>query len=118
MTVTVASFRAAYPEFDAAAASDVLVQRYIDEAALWVGPHWCGNDGADEDKGTMLYVAHTIQAVAEGVDTSNVSAIGSGSHKISLRDTSSGEGRWNSTRYGRMFWLLVKRYSGRRIFAV
>ena len=111
MTVTVASFRAAYPEF--AETSDVLIERYIDEASLWVGAHW----GDDQDKGVMYYVAHTAEGVAEGTETSTVSSIGSGSHKVTLHDTS-GEARWNGTRYGRLFWLLMKRYTGHRVYAV
>ena len=116
MAVTLETFRAAYPEF--ASTNDALITRYLGEASIWVGPHWCGNDGADEDTGTMLYAAHTAEANNIGVEANDVTSIGSGSHKITYRDTSSGKARWTSTRYGRMFYTLMKRYAGSRIYAV
>lgn len=111
MTVTVASFRAAYPEFTST--SDALIARYIDEAALWVGSHW----GDDQDKGVMYYVAHTAQGEIDGTETGGTTSIGSGSHKVTVSGAN-GKDRWNNTRYGRLFWLLMQRYAGHRIYAV
>lgn len=121
MTVTVATFRAAYPEF--ATTTDALLERYIAEAALYVGAHW----GDHADTGTMYYVAHTAQLeidrVAAGIDASGrgTTSIGSGSHKVTIGNTNgsaSAGSMWLRTRYGRLFWELYKRFSGGRVYAV
>lgn len=112
MAVTAATFKTAYPEFEDT--GDALVGRYIDEAGLWVNETW----GDDEDNGVMYYVAHTLEGIATGTEVSDVVSISSGSHKTVFRDTSTGNERWNGTRYGRLFWLLLQRNTGHRVYAV
>ena len=122
MAVTVASFRAAYPEF--ASTTDPLIERYIGEAGLWVSECW----GDQQDTGTMYYIAHMSQVeadrVAAGIDASGrgTTSIGSGSHKVTIGNTNSmssdAGSLWQRTRYGRMFWALLQRFKGGRIYAV
>jgi len=122
MALTVADFRAAYPEF--ASTSDALLERYLGEASLYVNACW----GDRQEAGTFYYMAHTAQLeadrVAAGIDASGrgTTSIGSGSHKVTVGQTSkdaNGPGYpWTKTRYGRLFWELMQRCSRGRIYAV
>lgn len=122
MPATVATFRAAYPEF--ASTSDALLERYLDEASLYVNECW----GDKQETGTFYYMAHAVQLeadrIAAGIDASGrgTTSIGSGSHKVTVGQTSkdsNGPGYpWTKTRYGRLFWELMQRCSSGRIYAL
>ena len=119
MTVTVASFRAAFPAFtDTTLYPDPQVQLYLDLSVNLMDQIRWGNL---LDYGTQLFVAHnlaleapsTADAAAGGLPGQIKGSVTSGSvDKVSYsRDVSSAmlpnAGHWNLTSYGLRFKQLI-----------
>ena len=117
--VTLASFRADYPEFaDTTAFPDTRVQKYITLAQLRLPPdRW----GALLNLGVELYTAHNLAlakmraaamlgggapGATQGVVTSKSVGGVSKSADVGIV-TSAGAGTYNLTSYGSEYWQLV-----------
>ena len=119
MAVTVASFRAMFPAFNASSTfPDATVTAWITAAAGQLSPDaW----GASLDLGTSLYVAHQLAVMQRDVVASaSGGALGGGSGVLTSKsvrgvsatyDTSSsiydGAGDYNLTIYGKQFWRMM-----------
>ena len=80
-----------------------------------------GRFGKETDYGRMLFAAHHLTILGSGEDTSAnatelkrpIASKAVGSANVSY-DTGTGTnaeaGEWNLTKYGRLFWALLKRY--------
>lgn len=80
-----------------------------------------GRFGKETDYGRMLFAAHHLTILGSGEDTSakatelkrQIASKAVGSANVSY-DTGTGTdaeaGEWNLTKYGRLFWALLKRY--------
>lgn len=80
-----------------------------------------GRFGKETDYGRMLFAAHHLTILGSGEDTSEkatelkrpIASKAVGSANVSY-DTGTGTdaeaGEWNLTKYGRLFWALLKRY--------
>lgn len=114
MTVTVAQFRADFPEFaDATKYPDASVNFWLNIAATRLDPvRW-----ADMlDPGTELFVAHQVVLSARNAKSAGVTVAPIASKsvdKVSVSyDTSAvrldNAGHWAATNYGQQFWQLLQ----------
>ena len=117
MTVTVASFRANFPEFaDTSIYPDAAITRFIVLAANFLNPRqW----GAIVDYGTELWVAHNITISGEKIKTGDVASLGAPitekhvgevgySQSPGLLLQGQGDiGLYAKTTYGLQFWQLM-----------
>lgn len=122
MTITVAQFRANFPEFaDVSVYPDAQVQFWLDYAYTRLNPHaW-----ADSlDYGVQLFVAHYLTLAQRNIASAASGNAGTSGmvtglltqkkvDKVSLNfDTSAvtnaGAGSYNSTTYGVLYWELMQ----------
>lgn len=116
MAVTLASFRAVFPEFgDATKYPDPAIQFWLDQAGVTLPQ---SIPPGQVDLATMLYIAHNLtlgilSASGMGgagsfapVSSKSVGPVSKSMDTSAV--TSSGAGIWNSTAYGQRFYALLR----------
>lgn len=115
-TPSLDTFLAIFPEFKSY--GEARCEYFLSQAIVSVPDR---RFAKETDYGRMLFAAHHLTILGAGTDTSvratdlkrPVASKAVGSANVSY-DTATGTdaeaGEWNLTKYGRLFWALLKRY--------